>query len=150
VCKASIIAVLLAFGVIALVQEGTNAMVISPAGLLPTLTIPAIETAALRGDVRVTRHVGVRHRGAIKARHVVRNRGVIRTRQVAAEHRGVAVRTWHVAVRHRGVVAPRTHVAVGRRGAVAVKFPTVVDESLRLIESRVSRKAHYADHLSFK
>jgi hypothetical protein len=26
----------------------------------------------------------------------------------------------------------------------------VMDESLRLIESRVSRKAHYADRLSFK
>jgi len=62
VCKASIAAVLVAFGIIALVQEGTNAMVMPPAGLLPTLTIPAIETAALRRDVRVTRHVAVRHR----------------------------------------------------------------------------------------
>ena len=61
-CKASIAAVLVAFGIIALVQEGTNAMVMPPAGLLPTLTIPAIETAALRRDVRVTRHVAVRHR----------------------------------------------------------------------------------------
>jgi hypothetical protein len=114
VCKASIAAVLVAFGIIALVQEGTNAMVMPPAGLLPTLTIPAIETAALRRDVRVTRHVAVRHRG------------VIRTRHVAAGHRGVAVRTRHVAIRHRGVAARRTHVAVGRRGAVAVKSTPVV------------------------
>jgi hypothetical protein len=60
VCKASIAAALVAFGIIALVQEGTNAMVTPPAGLLPALTIPAIETAALRRDVRVTRHVAVR------------------------------------------------------------------------------------------
>jgi hypothetical protein len=127
VCKASIAAVLLAFGLIALVQEGTNAMVMPPPGLLPTLTIPAIETAALRRDVRVTRHVVVRHRGVIRARHVaVRHRGVIRTRHVAARHRGVAVRTRHVAIRHRGVTARRTHVAVARRGAVAVKSTTVV------------------------
>jgi len=114
VCKASIAAVLLAFGIIALVQEGTNAMVMRPAGLLPTLTIPAIETAALRRDVRVTRHVAVRHRG------------VTRTRHVATGHRRVAVRTRHVAIRHRGVAARRTHVAVGGRGAVAVKSTTVV------------------------
>jgi hypothetical protein len=140
VCKASIAAVLVAFGIIALVQEGTNAMVMPPAGLLPTLTIPAIETAALRRDVRVTRHVAVRHRGVIRTRHVavrhrgvirtrhlaVRHRGVIRTRHVAVRHRGVAVRTRHVAIRHRGVAARRTHVAVGRRGAVAVKSTLVV------------------------
>src|SRR4030095_12246337 len=114
VWRASIAAVLVAFGIIALVQEGTNAMVMPPAGLLPTLTIPAIETAALRRDVRVTRHVAVRHRG------------VIRTRHVAARHRGVAVRTRHVAIRHRGVAARRTHVAVGRRSAVAVKSAAVV------------------------
>ena len=113
-CKASIAAVLLAFGIIALVQEGTNAMVTPPAGLLPALTIPAIETAALRRDVRVTRHVAVRHRG------------VTRTRHVATGHRRVAVRTRHVAIRHRGVAARRTHVAVGGRGAVAVKSTTVV------------------------
>ena len=113
-CKASIAAALVAFGIIALVQEGTNAMVMPPAGLLPTLTIPAIETAALRRDVRVTRHVAVRHRG------------VIRTRHVAARHRGVAVRTRHVAIRHRGVAARRTHVAVVRRGAAAVKSTAVV------------------------
>ena len=112
-CKASIAAVLVAFGIIALVQEGTNAMV-PPAGLLPNLTIPAIETAALRRDVRVTRHVAVRHRG------------VTRTRHVATGHRRVAVRTRHVAIRHRGVAARRTHVAVGGRGAVAVKSTTVV------------------------
>jgi hypothetical protein len=139
VCKASIAAVLLAFGLIALVQEGTNAMVMPPPGLLPTLTIPAIETAALRRDVRVirhvavrhrgirTRHVAVRHRGVLRTRHVsVRHRGVLRTRHVAAGHRGVAVRARHVAIRHRGVAARRTQVAVGRRGAVAVKSTTVV------------------------
>src|SRR5260370_38276064 len=87
VCKASIAAVLVAFGIIALVQEGTNAMVMPPAGLLPTLTIPAIETAALRRDVRVTRHVAVRHRGVIKTRQIaVRDRAVIRTRHDASGH----------------------------------------------------------------
>jgi hypothetical protein len=127
VCKASIAAVLLAFGLIALVQEGTNAMVMPPPGLLPTLTIPAIETAALRRDVRVTRHVAVRHRVTVRGRHVaVRHRGVLRTRHVAAGHRGVGVRARHVAIRHRGVAARRTQVAVGRRGAVAVKSTTVV------------------------
>ena len=113
-CKASIAAALVAFGIIALVQEGANAMVTPPAGLLPALTIPAIETAALRRDDRVTRHVAVRHRG------------VTRTRHVATGHRRVAVRTRHVAIRHRGVAARRTHVAVGGRGAVAVKSTTVV------------------------
>jgi hypothetical protein len=126
VSKASIAAVLVAFGIIALVQKGTNAMVMLPAGLLPTLTIPAIETAALRRDVRVTRrvavrhrgvirtrHVAVRHRGVIRARHVaVRHRGVIRTRQVAAGRRGIAVRTRHVAIRHRGVTARRSTTVV--------------------------------------
>src|SRR3989475_5657383 len=147
VCKASIAAVLLAFGIIALVQEGTNAMVMTPARLLPTLRIPAMETIALRRDVRVTRHVAVRHRGVIRTHHVaaghrgvaVRSRhvairhrgvaarrGVIRTHHVAAGHRGVAVRTRHVAIRHRGVAARRTHVAVGRRVAVAVKSTPVV------------------------
>ena len=126
-CKASITAVLLALGIVALVQEGTNAMIIPSAGLLATLTVPAIETAALRRDVRVTRHVAVRHRGIIRTRHVaVRHRGVTRTRHDAAGHRRVAVRTRHVAIRHRGVAARRTHVAVGGRGAVAVKSTTVV------------------------
>ena len=126
-CKASIAAALVAFGIIALVQEGTNAMVTPPPGLLPALTISAIETAALRREVRVTRHVAVRHRGVIRTRHVaVRHRGVTRARHVAAGHRGVAVRTRHVAIRHRGVAARRTHVAVGRRGAVAVKSTPVV------------------------
>ena len=114
-CKARIAAVLLAFGIITLVQEGTNAMVMPRAGLLPTLTIQAIETVALRRDARVTRHVVVRHRGV-----------TVRGRHVAARHRGVAVRTRHVAIRHRGVAARKTHVAVGRRGAVAVKSSTVV------------------------
>jgi hypothetical protein len=127
VCKARIAAVLLAFGIIALVQEGTNAMVMPRAGLLPTLTIQAIETVALRRDVRVTRHVAVRHRGVtVRGRHVaVRHRGVIRTRHVTARHRGV-IRTRHVAARHRGVAARKTHVAVGSRGAMAVKSTTVV------------------------
>ena len=111
-CKTSIATVLLALGIVSLVPEGTNAVVIPPAGLLPTLTMPAIETVALRRDVTVTRHVAVRHRGVtVKARHV------------AVRHRGVAVRTRHVAIRHRGVAARRTHVA---RGAVAVKSAAVV------------------------
>src|SRR6266536_758241 len=101
VCKASIAAVVLALGIVSLVQEGTNAMVALPAGLRPALTIPAVETVALRKSVTVTRHVAVRHRG-------------------------VTVRTRHVAFRHRGVAARRTHVAVGRRGAVAVKSTAVV------------------------
>ena len=113
-CKARIAAVLLAFAIIALVQEGTNAMVMPRAGLLPTLTIQAIETVALRRDVRVTRHVAVRHRGV-----------TVRGRHVAVRHRGV-IRTRHVAARHRGVAARKTHVAVGRRGAVAAKSTTVV------------------------
>ena len=127
-CKASIAAVLLALGIVSLVQEGANAMVIPPAGLLRTLTMSAIETVALRRDATVTRHVAVRHRGVtVRARHVaVRHRGVSRTRHVAAGHRGVAVRTRHVTIRHRGVAARRTRVAVGRRGAVAVKSTAVV------------------------
>ena len=127
-CKASITVVLLALGIVSLVQEGTNAMVIPSAGLLPTLTMPAIETVALRRDVTVTRHVAVRHRGVtVRARHVaVRHRGVSRTRHVAAGHRGVAVRTRHVTIRHRGVAARRTHVAVTRRGAGAVQSTAVV------------------------
>ena len=127
-CKTSIATVLLALGIVSLVPEGTNAMVIPPACLLPTLTMPAIETVALRRDVTVTRHVAVRHRGVtVRARHVaVRHRGVSRARHVAAGHRGVAVRTRHVAIRHRGLAARRTHVAVGWRGAVAVKSAAVV------------------------
>jgi hypothetical protein len=128
VCKASIAAVVLALGIVSLVQEDTNAMVGLPAGLRPALTMPAVETVALRKSVTVTRHVAVRHRGVtVRTRHVaVRHRGVIRTRHVAAGHRGIAVRTRHVAFRHRGVAARRTHVAVGRRGAVAVKSTAVV------------------------
>jgi hypothetical protein len=128
VCKASIAAAVLAVGIVSLVQEGTNAMVALPAGLRPASTMPAVETAALRKSVTVTRHVAVRHRGVtVRTRHVaVRHRGVTRTRHVAAGHRGIAVRTRHVAVRHRGVAARRTHVAVGRRGAVAVKSTAVV------------------------
>ena len=105
-CKASIAAVVLALGIVSLVQEGTNAMVGLPAGLRPALTMPAVETVALRKGVTVTRHVAVRHRG-------------------------VTIRTRHVAVRHRGVAARRTHIAVGRRGAVAVKS-TVVERPVRL------------------
>jgi len=128
VCKASIAAVVLALGIVSLVQEGTNAMVTLPAGLRPALAMPAVETVALRKSVTVTRHVAVRHRGVtVRTRHVaVGHRGVTRTRHVAARHRGIAVRTRHVAFRHRGVAARRTHVAVGRRGAVAVKSTAVV------------------------
>ena len=104
-CKASIAAGVLALGIVSLVQEGTNAMVGLPAGLRPALTMPAVETVALRKGVTVTRHVAVRHRG-------------------------VTIRTRHVAVRHRGVAARRTHIAVGRRGAVAVKS-TVVERPVR-------------------
>jgi hypothetical protein len=114
VCKASIATVLLAFGIVALFPGGTNAMIIPPAGRLPTLVIPAIETAALRRDVTVTRHVAVRHRGV-----------TVRGRHVAVRHRGVT-RTRHIATGHRGVAARRTHVAVVRRGAVAVKSTAVV------------------------
>jgi hypothetical protein len=122
VCKASITVVLLASGIVSLVQEGTNAMVIPSAGLLPTLTMPAIETVALRRDVTVTRHVAVRHRGiTVRVRYVaVRHRSVTRTRHVATRHRGVAV------IRHRGAAGRRTHVAVDRRSAVAVKSAVVV------------------------
>ena len=131
-CKASIAAVVLALGIVSLVQEGTNAMVGLPAGLRPALKMPAVETVALRKSVTVTGHVAVRHRGVtIRTRHVaVRHRGVTRTRHVAAGHRGVTIRTRHVAVRHRGVAARRTHIAVGRRGAVAVKS-TVVERPVR-------------------
>jgi hypothetical protein len=112
--KASIAAVVLALGIVSLVEEGANAMVALPAGLRPALTMSAVETVALRKSVTVTRHLAVRHRGvSVRARHVaVRHRGVTRTRHVAAGHRGVAAR--------------RTHVAVGRRGAVAVKSTAVV------------------------
>jgi len=53
VCKASIAAVVLALGIVSLVQEGTNAMVALPAGLRPALTMPAVETVALRKSVTV-------------------------------------------------------------------------------------------------
>ena len=126
--KASIAVVVLALGIVALVQEGTNAMVALPAGLRPALTMPAVETVALRKSVTVTRHAVVRHRGVtVRARPVaVRHRGVTRTRHVAGGHRGIAVRTRHAAFRHRGVAARRTHVAVAKRGAVAVKSTAVV------------------------
>ena len=127
-CKASIAAAVLALGIVSLVQEGTNAMVALPAGLRPAVTMPAVETVALRKSVTLTRHAAVRNRGvSVRARHVaVRHRGVTRTRHVAAGHRGIAVRTRHVAFRHRGVAARRTHVAVGRRSTVAVKSTAVV------------------------
>jgi hypothetical protein len=115
VSKASIAAVLLALGVVSLL-EGTNAMVVPPSDLQPALATPAaVETVALRKDRTVTRHVVVRHRGT----HV-------RTRHVASGHRRVAVRTRHVAVRHRAVATRKTHVAVARRTAVAAKSPEVV------------------------
>ena len=53
--KASIAAVVLALGIVSLVQEGTNATVALPAGLRPALTMPAVETVALRKSVTVTR-----------------------------------------------------------------------------------------------
>src|SRR5215831_8386647 len=81
-------------------------MVGRPAGSLPALTMPAVETVALGKSVTVTRHVAVRHRG-------------------------VTVRTRHVAVRHRGAAARRTHVAVGRRGPVAVKSTAVEGRPVR-------------------
>jgi hypothetical protein len=95
VCKASIAAVVLAVGIVSLVEEGTDAMVALPASLRPALTMPAVEAVALRKSVTVTRHVAVRHRGVrVRARHVaVRHRGVARTRHVAAGRRGIAVRT---------------------------------------------------------
>jgi hypothetical protein len=115
VSKALIAAVLLALGVVSLL-EGTNAMVIPPSDLQPALATPAaVETVALRKDRTVTRHVVVRHRGT----HV-------RTRHVASGHRRVAVRTRHVAVRHRAVATRKTHVAVARRTAVAAKSTEVV------------------------
>ena len=131
--KASIAAVVLALGIVSLVQEDTNAMVGLPAGSLPALTTPTVETVALSKSVTVTRHVAVRHRGVtVRTRHVaVRHRGVTRTRHVAAGHRGIAVRTRHVAFRHRGVAARRTHVAVGRRGAVAVKSTAIEGRPVR-------------------
>ena len=113
--KALIAAVLLALGVVSLL-EGTNAMVVPPSDLQPALATPAaVETVALRKDRTVTRHVVVRHRGT----HV-------RTRHVASGHRRVAVRTRHVAVRHRAVATRRTHVAVAKRSAVAAKSTEVV------------------------
>ena len=99
--KASIAAVLLALGVVSLL-EGTNAMVVPPSDLQPALATPAaVETVALRKDRTITRHVVVRHRGT-------------------------HVRTRHVAVRHRAVAARKTHVAVARRTAVAAKSTEVV------------------------
>ena len=128
VCKALIASVVLALGVVSLIQEGTNAMVALPGGLRPASAMPTVETVALRKSVTVIRHVAVRHRAvSVRARHVaVRHRGVTRTRHVAGGHRGVMVRTRHVAFRHRGVAARRTHVAVGKRGAVAVKSTAIV------------------------
>jgi hypothetical protein len=115
VSKALIAAVLLALGVVSLL-EGTNAMVVPPSDLQPALATPAaVETVALRKDRTITRHVVVRHRGT----HV-------RTRHAASGHRRVAVRTRHVAVRHRAVATRKTHVAVARRTAVAAKSTEVV------------------------
>ena len=126
-CKALIASVVLALGVVSLIQEGTNTMVALPGGLRPASAMPTVETVALRKSVTVIRHVAVRHRGvSVRAGHVaVRHRGVTRTRHVAAGHRGIAVKTRHVALRHRGVAARRTHIAVGRRGAVAGKVAAV-------------------------
>ena len=76
-CKASIAAVVLALGIVSLVQEGTNAMVGLPAGLRPALTMPAVETVALRKSVTVTRHVAVRHRGVAARRTHVPDRQAV-------------------------------------------------------------------------
>jgi uncharacterized membrane protein YdbT with pleckstrin-like domain len=152
VCKASIAAVALALGIVSRVQEGTNAMVALPAGLRPALTMPAVETVALRKSVTVTRHVAVRHRGVtVRTRHVaVRHRSVTRTRHVAAGHRGISVRARHVAFRHRGVATRRTHVAVGRRSAVAVKSIAVVRPACRWIVRVVSPHGASALNLSLQ
>ncbi len=108
--KASITAVLLALGIVSLVQAGSNAMAVPTAGLRDLATPAIVEPVALRRGRRVGR------RGA-----------AVGTRHVAARHRGVAVRSRHVAVRHRGVVAARrTHVAVNRRGAMALNSTAVV------------------------
>jgi len=129
VSKALIAAVLLALGVVS-VLEGTNAMVVPPSDLQPALATPAaVETVALRKDRTVTRHVVVRHRGTkVGTRRVASaRRGVaVRTRHVASARRGIAARTRHVAVRHRPVAARRTHVAVSKRSAVAMRSPEVV------------------------
>jgi hypothetical protein len=148
--KASITAVLLALGIVSLVQAGSNAMAVPTAGLRDLATPAIVEPVALRRGRRVgrrgaavgTRHVAARHRGvAVRPPQVAAShRGVaVRTPQVAASHRGVAVRTpqvaakhrgvavgRHVAVRHRGATARRTHVAVDRRGAMAVNSAAVV------------------------
>ena len=127
--KALIAAVLLALGVVSLL-EGTNAMVVPPSDLQPALATPAaVETVALRKDRTVTRHVVVRHRGThVRTRHVAsgHRRVAVRTRHVASARRGVAARTRHVAVRHRAVATRKTHVAVARRTAVAAKSTEVV------------------------
>ena len=113
--KALIAAVLLALGVVFLL-EGTNAMVVPPSDLQPALATPAVaETVALRKDPTVTRHVVVRHRGT-----------QVRTRHVASGHRRVAVRSRHVAVRHRAVATRKSHVAAAKRTAVAAKSTEVV------------------------
>ena len=85
--KASIAAVVLALGIVSLVQESTNAMVGPPAGLRPALTMPAVETVALRKSVTVTRHVAVRHRGvAARRTHVaVGRRGAAAVKSTAVE-----------------------------------------------------------------
>jgi hypothetical protein len=102
VSKASIAAVLVAFGIIALVQKGTNAMVMLPAGLLPTLTIPAIETAALRRDVRVTRRVAVRHRGVMSRRGSASRRHQSSSRCGSASRRHQNSSSRSRTSRHRG------------------------------------------------
>lgn len=133
-CKASVAAVLLALGIVSLVQAGTNAMVVPTAGLRPAQTA-IVETVALRRGGKVgrrgaavgIRHVTVGHRGVtVRTRHTaVGHRGTVKTRHVAVRHRGVAVRARHVAGGRRGVAARRTHVAVARRGGVAVKSAAV-------------------------
>ena len=81
--KASIAAVLLALGVVSLL-EGTNAMVVPPSDLQPALATPAaVETVALR-------------------------KGRTASRRVVVRHRAVAARRTHVAVSKRSAVAVKS------------------------------------------
>jgi len=94
VCKALIASVVLALGVVFLIQEGTNTMVALPGGLRPASAMPTVETVALRKSVTVIRHVAVRlrcqrqrqspaRRGSAARRHQNSSR-----RSRASRHRG--------------------------------------------------------------
>ena len=101
-CKALIASVVLALGVVFLIQEGTNTMVALPGGLRPASAMPTVETVALRKSVTVIRHVAVRHRG-------------------------VAARRTHIAVGRRGAVAGKVAAVHELRNAGQV----FTSESLR-------------------